>query len=152
MTERQDCNPLLLDNQLCFPLYASARKIVAAYHPFLKKLGLTYSQYVTMMVLWEEKNITMHELGRRLYLDSGTLTPVLKKLEKASYVTRARMEEDERVVVLDVTEKGMALERQALSVPEAMRCLINQKGPLFTPEELDTLKKQLYRLIDALEG
>lgn len=119
---------------------------------FLKKLGLTYSQYVTMMVLWEEKNITMHELGRRLYLDSGTLTPVLKKLEKAGYVTRARMEEDERVVVLDVTEKGMALERQALSVPEAMRCLINQKGPLFTPEELDTLKKQLYRLIDALEG
>lgn len=152
MTEQRDCNPLLLDNQLCFPLYASARKIVAAYHPFLKQLGLTYSQYVTMMVLWEEKTITMHDLGQRLYLDSGTLTPVLKKLEKAGYVTRSRMAEDERIVVIDVTEKGMDLEIRAQAIPGAMACLINQKGTLFTPEEVDTLKKQLYSLIDALEA
>ena len=84
INEKEDL--LLLDKQLCFPLYACARKIVAAYHPFLKKIGLTYTQYVTMMVIWEKKEISVHDLGERLYLDSGTLTPVLKKLESFGYI------------------------------------------------------------------
>ena len=86
MTSENEYAGLLLQNQLCFPLYAAARKIVAAYHPLLKALDLTYAQYVTLMVLWEEKEISMHQLGKRLYLDSGTLTPVLKKLEAAGYI------------------------------------------------------------------
>ena len=104
--QEESFDPLLLGNQLCFPLYAAARKIVAAYHPFLKNLGLTYAQYVTMMVLWEERIITMHELGKRLYLDSGTLTPVLKKLESMGYIKRRRKEDDERVVVAEITKEG----------------------------------------------
>ena len=102
INEKEDL--LLLDKQLCFPLYACARKIVAAYHPFLKKIGLTYTQYVTMMVIWEEKEISVHDLGERLYLDSGTLTPVLKKLESFGYIERHRSTEDERVVIAILTE------------------------------------------------
>lgn len=151
MTDKSSCNPLLLGNQLCFPLYASARKIVAAYNPFLKEIGLTYPQYVTMMVLWEEKKITMHDLRKRLYLDSGTLTPVLKKLENMGYVTRSRNPEDERVVIVEITPEGQDLREKAEKVPYAMGCLVNRKGELFTPEEVETLKKQLYRLIHALE-
>lgn len=117
MNEKDACNPLLLKNQLCFPLYASARKIVAAYTPFLKEIGLTYAQYVTMMVLWEEKAITMRDLGERLYLDSGTLTPVLKKLESMGYVKRYRKPDDERVVVVEITPDGIALRDKALEVP-----------------------------------
>ncbi len=146
------CNPLLLKNQLCFPLYASARKIVAAYTPFLKEIGLTYAQYVTMMVLWEEKTITMHDLGKRLFLDSGTLTPVLKKLEAMGYVKRSRKPDDERVVVVNITPEGTALQDKALKVPHAMGCLINRKGPLFTAEEVADLKEKLYRIIHSLEG
>ena len=124
---------------------------MAAYNPFLKEIGLTYPQYVTMMVLWEEKKITMHDLGKRLYLDSGTLTPVLKKLESMGYVTRSRKPEDERVVIVEITPEGQALREKAEKVPYAMGCLVNRKGELFTPEEVETLKKQLYRLIHALE-
>ena len=87
-TQNEKEDLLLLDKQLCFPLYACARKVVAAYHPFLKALGLTYTQYVTMMVIWEKKEISVHELGDILYLDSGTLTPVLKKLESFGYIER----------------------------------------------------------------
>lgn len=124
---------------------------MAAYNPFLKEIGLTYPQYVTMMVLWEEKKITMHDLGKRLYLDSGTLTPVLKKLENMGYVTRSRKPEDERVVIVEITPEGQALREKAEKVPYAMGCLVNRKGELFTPKEVETLKKQLYRLIHALE-
>lgn len=152
MNEKDACNPLLLKNQLCFPLYASARKIVAAYTPFLKEIGLTYAQYVTMMVLWEEKSTTMHDLGKRLYLDSGTLTPVLKKLEAMGYVKRSRKPEDERIVIVEITPEGTALRDKALKVPHAMGCLVNRKGPLFTPEEVEDLKEKLYRIIHSLEG
>lgn len=104
---------LLLDCQLCFPLYACARKIVAAYHPYLKKIGLTYTQYITMMVLWQEREISVKDLGTRLYLDSGTLTPVLKTLERQGYVARTRSKLDERVVVVLLTEKGAHLKEKA---------------------------------------
>ena len=152
MNKNNACNPLLLKNQLCFPLYASARKIVAAYAPFLKKIGLTYAQYVTMMVLWEETVITMRDLGERLYLDSGTLTPVLKRLEALGYVKRYRKPEDERVVVVEITPQGTALRKTAEQVPYAMGCLLNQKGALFTPVEVEDLRKKLYRILHALEG
>ena len=148
--QEESFDPLLLGNQLCFPLYAAARKIVAAYHPFLKNLGLTYAQYVTMMVLWEERIITMHELGKRLYLDSGTLTPVLKKLESMGYIKRRRKEDDERVVVAEITKEGEALREEAAKIPYAMGCLVNRNGDLFTPKEAAALKMQLYHLLHAL--
>lgn len=148
---KDELNPLLLTNQLCFPLYAAARKIVAAYHPFLKELGLTYAQYVTMMVLWEEQHITMHALGKRLALDSGTLTPVLKKLEGMGYLRRSRKTDDERVVLVELTEAGTALRAQAEKVPHAMGCMMQEKGLSLTPEEVATLKEQLYRIIHTLE-
>lgn len=150
MNTKKNFDPLLLKNQLCFPLYASARKIVAAYHPYLKSVGLTYPQYITMMVLWEEKNITMHDLGQKLYLDSGTLTPVLKKLEAMGYITRQRDPKDERLVQVSLTEKGAALRQKAEHIPRDMACQLNRDKNLFTREEAEKLKSQLYQLIHAL--
>ena len=141
---------LQLGSQLCFPIYACARKITTAYTPLLKPLGLTYTQYIILMVLWEEQEITVHELGERLYLDSGTLTPVLKKLEKMGYVTRERKKEDERVVIASITEEGRALEQKLEHVPEALACQINRKKAVITPNEAARMKKELYRIIDAL--
>lgn len=151
MNKQDKFDPLLLENQLCFPLYASARKIVAAYTPYLKKIGLTYAQYVTMMVLWEEKEITMHDLGQRLFLDSGTLTPVLKRLESYEYLNRQRKQEDERLVWVTITEKGEKLRQQAESIPQAMACMVNRNGQLFTREEAVRLKKQLYQIIEVVD-
>ena len=139
MTSENEYAGLLLQNQLCFPLYAAARKIVAAYHPLLKALDLTYAQYVTLMVLWEEKEISMHQLGKRLYLDSGTLTPVLKKLEAAGYIRRYRDPQDERNLIAALTDQGLALRDKAKTIPHAMTCKLNQKGTLFSPEEMAQL-------------
>ena len=152
MNKQDKFDPLLLENQLCFPLYASARKIVAAYTPYLKKIGLTYAQYVTMMVLWEEKEITMHDLGQRLFLDSGTLTPVLKRLESYEYLNRQRKQDDERLVWVTITEKGEELRQQAASIPQAMACIVNRDGQLFSREEAVKLKKQLYQIIEVVDA
>lgn len=152
MTSENEYAGLLLQNQLCFPLYAAARKIVAAYHPLLKALDLTYAQYVTLMVLWEEKEISMHQLGKRLYLDSGTLTPVLKKLEAAGYIRRYRDPQDEWNLIAALTDQGLALRDKAKTIPHAMTCKLNQKGTLFSPEEMAQLKKELYALIAALDS
>ncbi len=141
---------LLLDKQLCFPIYAFARKIVAAYHPFLKAVGLTYTQYVTMMVIWEEKTVSVHDLGQRLYLDSGTLTPVLKKLEQLGYIERRRSTEDERVVLAILTEKGKQLKQKAASVPEQMGCHLAESGVILTPDEVTAMKAELYKIIEGL--
>lgn len=146
--EKEDL--LLLDKQLCFPIYACARKIVAAYHPFLKAVGLTYTQYVTMMVIWEEKTVSVHDLGQRLYLDSGTLTPVLKKLEQAGYIERRRSTEDERVVLAILTEKGKQLKQKAASVPEQMGCHLAESGGILTPDEVTAMKAELYKIIEGL--
>ena len=146
--EKEDL--LLLDKQLCFPIYACARKIVAAYHPFLKAVGLTYTQYVTMMVIWEEKTVSVHDLGQRLYLDSGTLTPVLKKLEQAGYIERRRSTEDERVVLAILTEKGKQLKQKAASVPEQMGCHLAELGVILTPDEVTAMKAELYKIIEGL--
>ena len=117
-------DPLLLDHQLCFPLYACAREIIKLYRPFLDKIGLTYTQYITMMVLWEEQSISSRELGKRLFLDSGTLTPVLKKLENSGYVNRSRDERDERNLIVTITESGRALRASAEQIPERMASCI----------------------------
>ena len=99
---------LKLDNQLCFPLYAAAKEIVRKYKPFLDELDLTYTQYITMMVMWEERCITVTKLGEKLYLDSGTLTPLLKKLEQKNYISRQRSKEDERTLDVTLTSEGLA--------------------------------------------
>lgn len=126
---------LLLESQVCFPLYSAANAVVRLYRPLLDKLDLTYAQYLVMMVLWEKDGISVKDLGARLFLDSGTLTPLLKRLESKGLVQRGRSEEDERVRVLNLTKAGQDLRVQALSVPDKMRCKI----PL-TTDELISLK------------
>jgi len=111
---------LKLDNQLCFAVYACAREITKLYHPLLQPLGLTYTQYVALLALWEQDGVTVKELGRRLYLDSGTLTPLLKKLESAGYVSRTRDPEDERNVRIELTPAGRALRLKACEIPEKL--------------------------------
>ena len=134
---------LKLENQLCFPLYAAARAVVGKYGPLLKDLGLTYTQYIVMMVLWENDGVSVRSLGEKLHLDSGTLTPLLKKLESIGYVTRKRSEEDERVVLVSLTDTGRGLKEKAAEVPgEVASCV-----PL-TPEEAAALYGLLYKIID----
>ena len=136
---------LLLRNQLCFPIYACAREIIKAYHEPLSALNLTYTQYLVMMVLWEEKRKNVRELGECLYLDSGTLTPLLKKLEAKGCIIRERCPEDERCVIVSLTAEGEALRKKAENVP---RCMA-EKSPL-TKEEAETLYKTLYKLLHVL--
>ena len=133
---------LKLENQLCFPLYAAARATIRLYKPLLDKLDLTYTQYITMMVLWERRSLTAKELGDLLFLDSGTLTPLLKKMEAKGLLTRKRSRRDERSLVVTVTEAGMALREEALSVPAAMaECLTLPR------EEAMTLYDILYKML-----
>lgn len=113
---------LMLKNQLCFPLYAASRAMMQTYEPYLTKIGLTYPQYLVMLVLWEADNVPVNAIGERLYLDSGTLTPLLKRLESAGLVRRARAERDERVVEITLTAAGKKLKSRALAVPEALAC------------------------------
>ena len=111
---------LKLENQLCFPLYACAKEIVRRYTPLLEPLGLTYTQYIAMMVMWEHKSVTVKDMGKLLYLDSGTLTPMLKKMEKAGLIQRRRSEKDERIVIVTITAKGEELHDKASEVPARM--------------------------------
>ena len=111
---------LKLENQLCFPLYACSREVIKQYRPFLEELDLTYTQYITMMVFWEEKKINVKDLGKKLFLDSGTLTPVLKSLETKGYVKRYRSKEDERVLLVEITKAGDNLKEKAVEVPVKM--------------------------------
>lgn len=115
MSDKYDV--LKLDNQLCFPLYAVAKEIVRAYTPFLNEIDLTYTQYIVMMVMWEEKEVSVKRLGKRLLLDSGTLTPLLKNLEKKELIKRERSKTDERFLVVSITEKGLALREKAVDIP-----------------------------------
>ena len=136
---------LLLDSQLCFPLYACAREVVKRYRPFLDDIGLTYTQYIAMMVLWETPCISSRQLGRRLFLDSGTLTPVLKKLEQMGYVNRKRDEKDERNLLLTLTEKGQALKARAAFIPSQMASCI-----ALDPQDALRLYTLLHRLLDTM--
>ena len=115
---------LKLENQLCFPLYACAKEIVRRYTPLLEPLGLTYTQYIAMMVMWEHKSISVRDMGKLLFLDSGTLTPMLKKMEKAGWIQRKRSESDERMVILTITARGEELHDKAAEIPSKMaRCV-----------------------------
>ena len=138
-------NPLALDNQLCFPLYAASRELTRCYKPFLDPLGLTYPQYVTMMALWEQDGMKVGELGARLHLDSATLTPLLKRLEAHGLVRRERSTEDERAVIVSLTDEGRALRETALDVPRYIASKI-----ALDPEDGMQLKLLLEKLLAAL--
>ena len=131
-----------LENQLCFPLYAASRQVVSLYTPYLRELGLTYTQYIVFLVLWESDNISVGELGRRLYLDNGTLTPLLKKLETAGYLTRARDKGDERVVTVSLTDEGRALKERAKTIPLKIGSCV-----ALTEKEALSLYTLLYKLL-----
>ena len=140
-------DPLLLENQLCFPLYASSKEIIRHYKPLLDQLDLTYTQYIAMMVLWEEKQVNVKRLGERLFLDSGTLTPLLKKLEAKGYLARSRDAADERSLLVTLTPAGAALREQALAVPPAIGQCVR-----LSPEEAATLYALLYKLLQNIDG
>ena len=141
----QEYEQLLLRNQLCFPMYACGRKIVAAYTPYLKPLGLTYTQYVVFMVLWEKEKVTVGQLGSILHLDAGTLTPLLKNLEKEGYVTRERSKEDERVTLISITKKGNDLKKKCKDIPGK---LAGEGSPL-SEKEAAQLYKLLYKFLEG---
>ena len=132
-----------LANQLCFPLYAAARHVTGLYTPVLKPLGRTYTQYIAFLVLWEKDGLPVGEIGEKLLLDNGTLSPLLKKMEQAGYVRRERSREDERVVVITLTEAGRALREKAKDVPAKVAGCID-----LPPEKAQTLYGLLYELLE----
>ena len=138
----QDYEALKLCNQLCFPLYAASKEVVRRYTPLLEALGLTYTQYIAMMVLWEKEEVSAKEMGDRLYLDSGTLTPVLKSLESKGYLVRCRKATDERVLMCKLTDEGRALREKALDVPHKIAACV-----CLTPNEAAELYRLLYKVL-----
>ena len=143
----QQYEQLLLQNQLCFPLYACARKIVAQYTPYLKPLGLTYTQYIVFMVLWEKETVTAGQLGSILHLDAGTLTPLLKHLEKDGYVTRQRSKKDERITNITITKKGNELKEKCKNIPLELAANNETSGSTLTQAEAKKLYQLLYKLL-----
>lgn len=143
----EDCyESLKIENQICFPLYAASKEIVRHYQALLSELDLTYTQYITMLVLWEYGDTNMKELGKHLFLDSGTLTPLIKKLEDKGYLRRKRNRKDERNLLITLTPEGVALKEKAVNIPrEIGRCV---KLP---PEEATQLYKILYKVLLQLE-
>ena len=139
----QEYEQLLLKNQLCFPLYACGRKIVATYTPYLKPLGLTYTQYIVFMVLWEKESVNVGQLGSALHLDAGTLTPLLKRLEKDGYITRARSKDDERVTKICITKKGNDLKKKCKDIPLKLAA----EGSALTKKEAEELYRLLYKYL-----
>lgn len=135
---------LKLENQLCFPLYAAAKEVTKKYTPYLNEIGLTYTQYIAMLVLWEKRNISVKDLGECLFLDSGTITPLLKKLESQGLVKRERSTSDERSVIVSLTEVGLALENKAVVIPSKVGgCLpINE-------DEAKALYELLYKILNS---
>lgn len=135
-TRRAKETSLLFENQVCYPLYNAANAVVRAYRPLLDPLGLTYLQYMVMLILWERDNVSVNALGRRMNLDSGTLTPLLKRLDAKGLVERKRSSQDERVRIISLTGPGRALSRQALGIPEQLACNLG-----VTAEELGRLRQ-----------
>ena len=137
---------LRLSKQLCFPLYACSREMIKLYKPFLDNLGLTYTQYITMMVLWEHGAMTVKALGQELFLDSGTLTPLLKKLEEKGLVTRRRSDLDERNLIVTITDAGEAMKDAALHIPGEMTKCIN-----LPKEDIRDLYRMLHQLLEFVK-
>ena len=144
MEEKYEC--LKLSKQLCFPLYACSREMIKLYKPYLDELGLTYTQYITLMVLWEHKAMTVKALGQELYLDSGTLTPLLKKLEEKGLVTRRRSDLDERNLIVTITELGESMRDRALHIPEEMAKCVN-----LPREDIRDLYRMLHQLLEYVK-
>lgn len=144
-TQKNKYDSIYLSNQLCFPLYALAKDVVRQYRKPLDELGLTYTQYVVMMVLWEFGSMTEGELGKKVFLDSGTLAPLLKRLEKQGYVNRTRPRDNERKLLIKLTEEGDALKDRALEIPQAMEGCID-----LPEEELIELKRILNKALDRM--
>ena len=142
MSEEKKYEALKLENQLCFPLYACSKEIVRSYKPFLDKIYLTYTQYITMMVLWEKKKVNVKTLGKCLFLDSGTLTPVLKKLESKGFINRERNAADERNLEVTITPAGEKLRDEALFIPENIGSCVR-----LTSDEAKELYRLLYKVI-----
>ena len=143
MSDKYDV--LKLENQLCFPLYVCAKEVVRAYKPYLDELDITYTQYITMMVMWEHEELRVKEIGEHLFLDSGTLTSVLKKLEEKGFVTRKRSEKDERDLIVTITDKGTALKEKAVHVPEKLGACVE-----LDPQKAKALYDTLYEVIGKL--
>ena len=137
---------LKLKNQVCFPLYACSKELVRQYGPYLKELNLTYTQYIVMMVLWEKESVSSRELAECLHLDYGTLTPVLKRLDQAGYLTRERASEDERLLTLALTEKGRILKTKAVAIPPAIAECMG-----LTAEEFGMLYTLTYKALKHME-
>ncbi len=137
---------LKLSKQLCFPLYACSREMIKLYKPFLDELGLTYTQYITMMVLWEHHAMTVKALGQELYLDSGTLTPLLKKLEEKGLVTRRRSDQDERNLIVTITELGESMKDRALHIPAEMTKCVN-----LPKEDIRNLYRMLHQMLEIVK-
>ena len=133
-----------LSNQLCFPLYAASRNVIGLYTPHLKELGLTYTQYIVLLVLWEQDGITVGEICERLMLDIGTVSPLLKKMEQSGLITRKRSPEDDRVVVITLTDDGRAMQEKAKHIPEKIACCVD-----LPPEKTKQLYELLYELLDS---
>ena len=133
---------ILLNNQLCFPLYALSRQITGFYRPLLEKLGLTYPQYLVMMVLWEKESVSIKQLGQLLWLDSGTLTPLLKRMETGGLIVRERSEEDERSVNISITDKGRQLEEEAEKIPAHIKCRLKMND-----YEIITLRDHIKKIL-----
>ena len=140
-------DPLLLDNQLCYALYAAAHRMTKSYRPMLERMGLTYPQYLVLLVLWENDGITVSEIGRRLRLDSGTLTPVLKRLETSGLLNRSRRQSDEREVEIALTDQGRALRSEAIAVRQSVMCQLNMSEP-----EIQAMRADLNALIENLSA
>ena len=136
-----------LGNQLCFPFYVIAKEITGMYRPYLEELDITYSQYLVMMVLWEFERLTVNQIGEKLYVDSGTLTPLLKRLEAKSYIVRHRKKEDERVVEVFLTEEGNQLQKKAYIIPGKMQDKLN-----LSEDDLVALKETINKLLIKIES
>ena len=145
MKQAQSCAALQLDNQLCFALHSTSLLMTKAYKPLLQSIGLTYPQYLALLALWERDGQRVSDLGARLFLDSGTLTPLLKRLEAANLVTRTRSAEDERVVHVGLTASGRKLRKKAEGIPAAMSCALGLNGDQIAALR-DPLRKVLARL------
>lgn len=142
MSGKFDC--LKLENQLCFPLYAASREVLRRYTPLLKPIDLTYTQYIVLMVLWEQQEISVCELGKKLFLDTGTLSPLLKSMEKKDLLTRTRAKSDERIVNVAITKEGMALREKAADIPPVMGSCLS-----LSQEEAAELYRLLYKLLNV---
>ncbi len=146
MNAMKNYDALKLNNQVCFPLYACSKELTKQYTPYLKKLGLTYTQYIVMMVMWEKEAVSSRELAECLHLDYGTLTPVLKRLEASEYITRQRDPQDERLLLLKLAKKGKDLKDEAIKIPS---CIAKSMG--LTDEEFMTLYMLTYKALGNME-